>query len=164
MENTWIYRASRSRTDTLRIGQLVWLRDQWVTVVGGVRKYRDDDDDQWMVGAYARPATEAEARPAIAARASRLSAREAQNTLIAAIGSMPSLARGAGKPSWATADTLAWRERRDGIGITLYLSADGAASYRPDYDDDPQIKVALAGTPEFDAVRAALAAAADVAA
>ena len=79
-----ISRRSRGRDDGYTVGQVLHCPrikggggadGHYWTVVRQMRKWRDDDTDDWMVGATIRPATDAECAP-LAARILARAARE----------------------------------------------------------------------------------------
>lgn len=139
----------------------------WTVVAAGKRRISEGEDDtyadrhgsSWACWAHLRPATDEEAAPVVV-RIARVETRKAgEEELHRAIAALPGLGRGASMPAWTAGQSPAWSRRiSDYSAEVLYVTAEGVASHLPVYDDDPVIRVALAGTPEYERITAALAA------
>lgn len=173
-----IMRPSRDKHDGYEVGETLHLLRvtggsgpdgrYWTVVNAGKRRVGEAYDDTWedrhgtawAAWAHVRPATEAEFGPVVA-RIEKASQRKmAVEELQAAIAAMPSQGRGAKMPEWATRDKVKHERRISAYSSEseqLYVTEVGAANYCPIYDDDPVIRVALAGTDEYNRVVAALA-------
>lgn len=132
-------RRSQDRWDNYEVGQVLYLSrsDEYVTVVAVDRKWRDDDSDEWMIGCYARPATEAEIAPVAARRA------EAQRKadLAAIPARVASQVKHADHCTDERVPADAWRlvlGSRLAGSETLYVTADALWLVTSSYDDGPR--------------------------
>lgn len=162
----YIYRASGSREDPgYQVGEVIRLRSDYLIVVEPQGKWKVGEEDdthegEWRCGAIARLATDEESAERRAHDTARERRRAAQVALKAAIDAMPSMGCDTQLPPWATGARRYEMPRNSHYPSvhegTVYISDDGIAFLRPVYDDDPIIRVALADSPEYMRVMAAL--------
>lgn len=131
-----VSRMSKGRDDTWPEGSFTLVGDRYYVLVEPGKKYHEDDDDLWYIGAIARPATDEEAADRRARTTSRQKIKEDWHTLFSRDSFSGELQATSGWPAEADAWTKGYR-RDDYPGADMvWGGADGFVYKRESVPDD----------------------------